>query len=80
MRWGLGNDLRRASVKPESITFRRCKHFLSFSLQNSEARLDNTGHRVGWTKWGENMDRDYGAPYCHVHVSPFNFLSSKSSQ
>ncbi|KAJ7165085.1 hypothetical protein C8R46DRAFT_1098142 [Mycena filopes] len=51
IRWGLGNDLRRASVKPQSITFRRYK----------------TGHRVGWTKWGENMDKDYGAPYCHVH-------------
>ncbi|KAJ7701904.1 FAD/NAD(P)-binding domain-containing protein [Mycena rosella] len=51
IRWGLGNELRKASVKPESITFRRY----------------NTGHRVGWTKWGENMDRDYGAPYCHVH-------------
>ncbi|KAJ7777981.1 hypothetical protein DFH07DRAFT_796882 [Mycena maculata] len=51
IRWGLGDDLRRASVKPESITFRRYK----------------TGHRVGWTKWGDNMERDYGAPYCHVH-------------
>ncbi|KAF7342099.1 FAD/NAD-P-binding domain-containing protein [Mycena venus] len=51
IRWGLGDDLRRASVKPESITFRRYK----------------TGHRVGWTKWGENMDKDYGSPYYHVH-------------
>ncbi|KAK7042250.1 FAD/NAD(P)-binding domain-containing protein [Favolaschia claudopus] len=51
IRWGLGDELRRASVKPDSITFRRY----------------NTGHRVGWTKWGENMDRDYGSPYCHVH-------------
>ncbi|KAJ6591235.1 hypothetical protein DFH09DRAFT_1139071 [Mycena vulgaris] len=51
IRWGLGDQLRQASVKPQSITFRRY----------------NTGHRVGWTKWGENMDRDYGAPYCHVH-------------
>ncbi|KAJ6588589.1 hypothetical protein B0H19DRAFT_1100201 [Mycena capillaripes] len=51
IRWGLGNELRQASVKPQSITFRRYK----------------TGHRVGWTKWGDNMDRDYGAPYCHIH-------------
>ncbi|KAJ7481761.1 hypothetical protein FB451DRAFT_136739 [Mycena latifolia] len=51
IRWGLGDKLREASVKPQSITFRRY----------------NTGQRVGWTKWGENMDRDYGAPYCHVH-------------
>ncbi|KAJ7883268.1 hypothetical protein B0H13DRAFT_2538404 [Mycena leptocephala] len=51
IRWGLGDALKRASVKPQSITFRRYK----------------TGHRVGWTKWGENMDRDYGAPYYHVH-------------
>ncbi|KAJ7266400.1 hypothetical protein B0H12DRAFT_1099515 [Mycena haematopus] len=51
IRWGLGDELRQASVKPQSITFRRYK----------------TGHRVGWTKWGENMDRDYGSPYCHLH-------------
>ncbi|KAJ6618774.1 FAD/NAD(P)-binding domain-containing protein [Mycena sp. CBHHK59/15] len=51
IRWGLGSELRKASVKPQSITFRRY----------------NTGRRVGWTKWGDNMDRDYGAPYCHVH-------------
>ncbi|KAJ7093875.1 hypothetical protein B0H15DRAFT_938310 [Mycena belliarum] len=51
VRWGLGDELRKASVKPQSITFRRYK----------------TGQRVGWTPWGENMDRDYGAPYYHVH-------------
>ncbi|KAJ7507392.1 FAD/NAD-P-binding domain-containing protein [Mycena galericulata] len=51
IRWGLGHELRKASVNPESITFRRYK----------------TGDRVGWTKWGQNMARDYGAPYCHVH-------------
>ncbi|KAJ7352158.1 hypothetical protein DFH08DRAFT_693715 [Mycena albidolilacea] len=51
IKWGLGEDLRKASVKPQAITFRRYE----------------TGHRVGWTKWGETMDRDYGAPYYHVH-------------
>ncbi|KAJ7326192.1 hypothetical protein DFH08DRAFT_787093 [Mycena albidolilacea] len=51
IRWGLGEDLRKASVKPQSITFRRYK----------------TGHRLGWTRWGETMDREYGAPYYHVH-------------
>ncbi|KAF8178149.1 hypothetical protein K438DRAFT_1769665 [Mycena galopus ATCC 62051] len=51
IRWGMGDELRRASVRPESITFRRYE----------------TGHRVGWTKWGQNMDKDYGSPYCHLH-------------
>ncbi|KAF7366395.1 FAD/NAD(P)-binding domain-containing protein [Mycena sanguinolenta] len=51
IRWGLGPELLRASVKPQSITFRRYE----------------TGHRVGWTKWGENMDKDFGSPYCHLH-------------
>ncbi|KAJ6481022.1 FAD/NAD-P-binding domain-containing protein [Mycena sanguinolenta] len=51
IRWELGPELRRASVKPQSITFRRYK----------------TGHRVGWTKWGENMDKEFGSPYCHIH-------------
>ncbi|KAJ6511508.1 hypothetical protein C8R47DRAFT_1095293 [Mycena vitilis] len=64
MRWGLGNDLRQASVKPQSITFRRYK----------------TGHRVGWTKWGETMDKEYGAPYCHVHRADlFNMLFKLAS-
>ncbi|KAF7329986.1 FAD/NAD-P-binding domain-containing protein [Mycena kentingensis (nom. inval.)] len=51
IRWGLGKELRDAMVKPLAITFRRY----------------NTGQRVGWTQWGETMDREYGAPYCHVH-------------
>ncbi|KAJ7152370.1 hypothetical protein C8R46DRAFT_480544 [Mycena filopes] len=51
IRWGLGNDLRKAAVKPQAITLRRWKN----------------GERIGWTKWGENMDRDYGAPYLHIH-------------
>ncbi|KAJ7726986.1 hypothetical protein B0H14DRAFT_3619858 [Mycena olivaceomarginata] len=59
IKWGLGEDLRKASVKPRAITFRR---YTSFETQS-----DETGHRVGWTKWGETMDRDYGAPYYHVH-------------
>ncbi|KAF7292753.1 FAD/NAD-P-binding domain-containing protein [Mycena indigotica] len=51
IRWGLGEELRAAMVKPQAITFRRYK----------------TGRRVGWTKWGTTMDNDYGAPYCHLH-------------
>ncbi|KAF7335898.1 hypothetical protein MSAN_02326800 [Mycena sanguinolenta] len=51
IRWGLGEELRRVSVEPQSITFRRYE----------------TGDLVGWTKWGENMDRDYGSAYYHLH-------------
>ncbi|CAK5269509.1 unnamed protein product [Mycena citricolor] len=51
IRWGLGEELRKASVKPESITFRRY----------------NSGERIGYTRWGDTMDSNYGAPYYHIH-------------
>ncbi|KAJ7152356.1 hypothetical protein C8R46DRAFT_1302630 [Mycena filopes] len=51
IRWGLENELQQATVKPQAVTLRRWKD----------------GEKIGWTKWGENMDRDYGAPYLHIH-------------
>ncbi|KAF7373894.1 FAD/NAD P-binding domain-containing protein [Mycena sanguinolenta] len=51
IRWGLGEELRQVSVEPQSRTLRRYE----------------TGHRVGWTKRGENMNRDYGSPYYQLH-------------
>ncbi|KAJ7920819.1 hypothetical protein B0H13DRAFT_2249664 [Mycena leptocephala] len=51
IRWGLHEQLERAAVKPRAITFLRYKD----------------GQRVGWTKWGEAMERDHGAPYYHIH-------------
>lgn len=57
-RWGLGKHLDEIAVKPEAICFRRY----------------NTGERVGYTKWGEVMERDYGSPYYHIHRANFHKL------
>ena len=57
-RWGLGKHLDEIAVKPEAICFRRY----------------NTGERVGFTKWGEVMERDYGSPYYHIHRANFHKL------
>ncbi|KAJ7062685.1 FAD/NAD-binding domain-containing protein [Mycena amicta] len=51
IRWGLGEELAKRSSKPEGISFLRY----------------STGERVGWTKWGAEMEAEYGAPYYHIH-------------
>ena len=57
-RWGLGAHLDEIAVKPEAIAFRRY----------------DTGERVGFTKWGEVTEKDYGAPYYHIHRADFHKL------
>ena len=57
-RWGLQNHLDKVAVKPEGIVFRRY----------------NTGERVGFTKWAGVMEKDYGAPYYHIHRADFQKL------
>ena len=57
-RWGLKRHLDEIAVKPEAIAFRRY----------------NTGEQVGFTKWGELTERDYGAPYYHIHRADFHKL------
>ena len=57
-RWGLGKHLEVIAVKPEGIVFRRY----------------STGERVGYTKWGELMERDYNSPYYHIHRADFHKL------
>lgn len=57
-RWGLGKHLDDVAVKPEAIVFRRY----------------DTGERVGFTKWGEAMEKDYGSPYYHIHRADFHKL------
>ena len=57
-RWGLGKQLEEIAVKPEGIVFRRY----------------NTGERVGFTKWGEVMENEYGSPYYHIHRANFHKL------
>jgi len=57
-RWGLGKHLKDISVEPEAIVFRRY----------------DTGELIGFTKWGEAMKEDYGAPYYTIHRADLHKL------
>ncbi|KAI9463897.1 FAD/NAD(P)-binding domain-containing protein [Boletus coccyginus] len=56
IRWGLGDKLKQVAVKPVALTFRRW----------------STGETIAWTKFGESMDEEYGAPYYHIHRADFH--------
>lgn len=82
IRWGLGEHLKQLCVKPQAVCFRRCRcsRGRETSCLISCYTTDENGDRVGWTKWGENMDKDHGAPYYHIHVSFVSeFLYSTNS-
>lgn len=57
-RWGLKSAIARSAVKPNAIVFNRY----------------NTGERVGYTRWGELMEEQYGAPYLHVHRADYHAM------
>jgi len=57
-RWALEKHLDDVAVQPEAIAFRRY----------------NTGELVGFTKWEGIMEREYGAPYYHIHRADFHKL------
>ena len=57
-RWGLGKQLDEIAVKPEFLTLMRY----------------DTGEIIGLTKLGEVMEREYGAPYYHIHRADFHKL------
>ncbi|KAN0091583.1 hypothetical protein V8E55_005149 [Tylopilus felleus] len=56
IRWGLGDRLKQVTVKPGALTFRQW----------------STGETVAWTKWGDTMEEEYGAPYYHIHRADFH--------
>ncbi|KAF7343768.1 3-hydroxybenzoate 6-hydroxylase [Mycena sanguinolenta] len=51
IRWGLGDALRAASMRPETVTLGRY----------------DTGERLSRTKWGAKAESEHGAPYLHIH-------------
>ena len=57
-KWGLGNHLEKIAVRPEGVAYRRY----------------NTGELLGFTKWGLDLERDYGAPYYHIHRADLHKL------
>ncbi|KAG6856070.1 hypothetical protein H0H87_007726 [Tephrocybe sp. NHM501043] len=58
IRWGLGEKLKKIAVVPQSLALRRYRD----------------GERVGWNKWGDDVEREYGAPYYHVHRADLHRL------
>jgi len=57
-RWGLGKHLDEFAVRPEGVAYRRY----------------STGERVGFTKWGKTLEREYGTPYYHIHRADLHKL------
>jgi len=57
-RWGLGKRLDEIAAKPQGITFKRY----------------DTSEPIGTTEWGKVMERDYGAPYYHMHRADLHKL------
>ncbi|KAJ7632133.1 hypothetical protein FB45DRAFT_977986 [Roridomyces roridus] len=51
IRWGLADRLEQVAVKPQAISFVRYED----------------GQQLGWTRWGDSMERDYGSPYYNIH-------------
>ncbi|KAF8994817.1 hypothetical protein BDQ17DRAFT_1524804 [Cyathus striatus] len=51
IRWGLGHKLKELAVVPQELCLRRYKN----------------GELIGWVKWGDKMEKDYGSPYYHIH-------------
>lgn len=83
IRWGLGERLKEVSVKPEALSFRRCESLklLSDIYSYLSHTVGCTGETVAWTKWGDTMDEEYGAPYYHIHVEfEFHSVSSETDQ
>ncbi|KAG5732077.1 3-hydroxybenzoate 6-hydroxylase 1 [Termitomyces sp. T112] len=58
IRWGLGEELKKIAVVPQSLSLRRYWD----------------GERVGWNKWGDDVEREHGAPYYHVHRADLHRL------
>ena len=58
IRWGLGERLKQCAVQPEAIVFKR------FS----------DGSVVGYSRWGEGIARELGAPYYHMHRADIHRL------
>jgi len=58
LRWGLGPLLEGTVVQPTAIVFRRF----------------DTGERIGYTRWGERMVEQHGAPYYQVHRADYHAM------
>lgn len=56
IRWGLGKRAEEVGVKPEGLHLRRWC----------------TGETVGWTRWGDTIEKEHGAPYYHIHRADFH--------
>lgn len=56
IRWGLADKLKEYAVQPQAIVFRRY----------------DDGEVVGYSRWGDSIAREVGAPYYHMHRADFH--------
>jgi len=64
IRWGLREKLEKSVVLPAMICLRRYAN----------------GELLGWVPWGENMEKDHGSPYYHIHRADlYEMLSELAS-
>ncbi|KAG0702093.1 hypothetical protein DFH29DRAFT_999595 [Suillus ampliporus] len=64
IRWGLHPRLEELGVKPQALSIRR--------WTNNEV--------VGWTEFGDAMDKAYGAPYYHIHRADFHQILYEATE
>jgi len=57
-RWGLREHLDQVAVQPEGLSLRRYK----------------TGELLGFTRWGEATEKEYGAPFYQTHRADLHKL------
>ncbi|KAG6811471.1 hypothetical protein H0H92_007243 [Tricholoma furcatifolium] len=58
MRWGIDDQLRKVAVIPQGLCLRRY----------------SDGDPIGWNKWGDEVEREHGAPYYHIHRADLHKL------
>jgi salicylate hydroxylase len=58
IRWGLGPQLEKLAVAPEGCQLLRY----------------STGERIWFTTWGKSIEREFGAPYYHIHGADLHSL------
>lgn len=58
LRWGLGPKLDQVVVKPQAFGFRRF----------------DTGELIGWTPFGDTLEKTHGAPYYHIHRADYHTI------
>jgi salicylate hydroxylase len=69
-RWGIGEQIEAKGFRPRAFSFRRCEYCYLWPRGTADLGcIDCTGEEIGWSPLGDQMIKDHGAPYYHIHVS-----------